>query len=158
MGILSRIKNRLSIIAGDPPRPAASYNPPPPRAPAAPPAAAPVSLTQDEVRANIEADVKAHTVVIFMKGTRNAPQCGFSAAAVGIFEELGVPFETRNVLADSHTRQVIKDLTSWPTIPQIFVGGEFIGGTDILRELHQKGELKPMVEQAFEAAGSTPAT
>ena len=150
MGILGRIKNRLKIIAGDPPRPASTYTPPPPR-PAATPAPAPsrVSLSPADVKAKIEADIAAHKIVIYMKGTRGAPQCGFSAAAVDVFEQLGVPFETRNVLDDPAIRTVIKEVTQWPTIPQIFVGGEFIGGTDILRELHEKGELKAMVEKAM---------
>jgi monothiol glutaredoxin len=158
MGILSRIKNRLSIIAGDPPRSSAPPPmAPPPRPPvsAAPRPAPPPQPSPEEQRAAIERDVRGHAVVIYMKGSRTAPQCGFSAAAVDVFEQLGVPFETRNVLSEGNLRQAIKDYTDWPTIPQVFVGGEFIGGADILRELHEKGELKTMVEKAL--ADASPA-
>lgn len=162
MGILSRVKSRLKIIASDvlggeaeapaPTRPTMAARPPAPaqnRPPAPPP---PPQASPEELRARIEADVKANAIVIFMKGTRTAPQCGFSAAAVDVFEQLSVPFETRNVLAEPGLRDGIKAFTQWPTIPQVFVGGEFIGGTDILREMHDKGELRPLVEKAIGAA------
>jgi monothiol glutaredoxin len=93
--------------------------------------------------------VTEHAVVLFMKGTRGAPQCGFSAAAVGIFEELGVPFETRDVLADPALRQGIKDFSDWPTLPQVYVGREFVGGSDIIAELHTSGELKQLISAAL---------
>ncbi len=149
MGILRRIKNRLPIVGGsDEKRPAATYTPPP-RKEAAPPPPPPPAMSAEEVQAEIDAAVKANPVLIYMKGTPNAPQCGFSAAVVDIFQQLGVPFETRNALATPETRQGIKDYSDWPTIPQIFLGGEFIGGCDIVREMHASGELKTEVEKVL---------
>ncbi len=151
MGILRRIKNRLPIVGGsDEKRPAATYTPPP-RKEAAPPPPPPPAMSAEEVQAEIDAAVKANPVLIYMKGTPNAPQCGFSAAVVDIFQQLGVPFETRNVLADPAIRQGIKDYTDWPTIPQVFVGGEFIGGCDITVEMSENGELKTLVEETLQA-------
>jgi len=102
-----------------------------------------------EVQASIRKDVDEHPVLLFMKGSRAAPQCGFSASAVGILEDLGVPFETRDVLADPALRQGIKDFSDWPTLPQAYVGGEFIGGSDIIAELHASGELEQIVGAAL---------
>ncbi|MBI3892237.1 MAG: Grx4 family monothiol glutaredoxin, partial [Candidatus Wallbacteria bacterium] len=81
-----------------------------------------------------------------MKGTAMAPMCGFSAQVAGIFQSLNVKFHDVNVLADPEIREGIKEYTSWPTIPQIFIDGKFVGGCDILTELHQKGELAKMVK------------
>ncbi|HVN63963.1 MAG TPA: Grx4 family monothiol glutaredoxin, partial [Candidatus Binataceae bacterium] len=97
---------------------------------------------------------KNNKIMIFMKGTRNFPQCGFSAATVQIFEELGVPFETADVLADPELRDAIKRFSNWPTIPQVFINGKFVGGCDIIREMHESGELEPMVKAAL--SGSAP--
>ncbi|MCO4772194.1 MAG: Grx4 family monothiol glutaredoxin [Deltaproteobacteria bacterium] len=108
-------------------------------------------MTSEEARTQIEGDIAAHKLLIYMKGTPNAPMCGFSAAVADIFGQLGVPFETRNVLADPAIRSEIKEVTDWPTIPQIFVGHEFIGGCDIVREMHESGELKTAVTAALEA-------
>ena len=147
MGILRRIKNRLPLV-GSPSssRPAARYEPPRRTWEPPPP---PPKRDPEEVLASIEKDVQEHPVLLFMKGTKTAPQCGFSAAAVGIFEQLGVPFETRDVLADPGLRQGIKDFSDWPTLPQAYVGREFVGGSDILAELHGSGELKQMVDAAI---------
>jgi monothiol glutaredoxin len=100
------------------------------------------------VHDNIKTLVESHPVVLFMKGTREMPMCGFSAATVGVLKTLGVPFETVNVLADPAVREGIKTFTSWPTIPQVFVGGKFIGGCDIVREMHASGELAKLVAAA----------
>jgi monothiol glutaredoxin len=89
--------------------------------------------------------VHEHKVVVFMKGTRTFPQCGFSARAVEIFKRCGVPFEGVNVLADPELRQGIKDYSSWPTIPQVYIDGEFVGGSDILLEMYEKGELQELL-------------
>ena len=77
------------------------------------------------------------------------PACRFSAAAVAVFKELGAPIQTVNVLADNAIREGIKQYTSWPTIPQVFIGGKFIGGSDIIREMHASGELKKLVDAAL---------
>jgi monothiol glutaredoxin len=97
--------------------------------------------------------VTSNRVVIFMKGTPETPRCGFSAAAVKVLQEIGTPFEAINVLEDQEVWQGVKAYSDWPTIPQIFIGGEFVGGCDIVRELHAKGELAPMVRRAASAKG-----
>jgi monothiol glutaredoxin len=102
-----------------------------------------------DVTKTIESSIKDNKIMIFMKGNRNFPQCGFSAATVQIFEQLGVPFETADVLSDPELRDAIKRYSNWPTIPQVFIGGKFIGGCDIIRELHESGELEPMVKAAL---------
>lgn len=93
----------------------------------------------------IKADITNNDVVLYMKGTAAFPQCGFSAAVVQILNTLGVPFKAVNVLDDDAIRQGIKDFTNWPTIPQLYVRGEFIGGCDIVREMHQTGELQTLL-------------
>lgn len=85
--------------------------------------------------------IQKNRVVLFMKGNKSFPQCGFSAAVVGILKEVGVPFETANVLSDPALRDGIKAFSDWPTIPQLYVNGEFVGGCDIVREMHATGEL-----------------
>lgn len=92
----------------------------------------------------IRRDIGENDVVLYMKGTATFPQCGFSAAVVQILSQLGVPFKDVNVLEDSTLRQGIKDFSSWPTIPQLYIKGEFIGGCDIVREMYQSGELQDL--------------
>ena len=94
----------------------------------------------------IDEEVKANKIMIYMKGSKDAPQCGFSAAVVEVFNSLNVPFETRDVLADNELRDGIKRYSNWPTIPQIFISGKFIGGCDITREMFRTGELQKLVE------------
>lgn len=96
----------------------------------------------------IESAIKENKVMIFMKGDRSFPQCGFSAATVAIFEELGVPFATADVLSDPELRDAIKRYSNWPTIPQVYINGKFVGGCDIVRELYETGELETMVKAA----------
>lgn len=88
--------------------------------------------------------ITQNDVFVFMKGEKDQPMCGFSASVVDILNEHGVDYDTFNVLMDPQMREAIKDYTNWPTIPQIFVKGKFIGGADILQELHESGELKNM--------------
>src|SRR6476469_1670313 len=95
----------------------------------------------DQVRAQIDAAVKGHKVVLFMKGTSNFPQCGFSATVVSILNQLVPRYETVNVLTDPGVREGIKEYSQWPTIPQLYVDGEFVGGCDIVKALHASGEL-----------------
>ena len=99
----------------------------------------------------IRQDIKDNDVVLYMKGTPVFPQCGFSAQAVQILTMLGVTFKGVDVLGDPGLRQGIKDFSDWPTIPQLYVKGEFIGGCDIVREMHETGEL----EQLFKDKGVT---
>lgn len=86
--------------------------------------------------------VGKHKVVLFMKGNRDFPQCGFSGRAIQILQILGANFETSDVLADDEIRQGIKDYSNWPTIPQLYIDGEFIGGSDIMTEMYENGELE----------------
>ena len=96
----------------------------------------------------IQALVDAHPVLLFMKGSKIFPQCGFSNTAVQILQSFGIDFETVDVLADESIRQGVKDFSQWPTIPQLYVAGEFIGGSDIMIEMYQSGELGEMIEVA----------
>jgi monothiol glutaredoxin len=93
------------------------------------------------IQQEIAEQIKATPVVLYMKGTQHMPQCGFSATAVGILRELGVSFKDVNVLADPELREGVKRFSDWPTVPQLYANGEFIGGCDIMREMHQTGEL-----------------
>ncbi len=102
-----------------------------------------------EVRDRIDTLVKQHKIMVFMKGTKLMPMCGFSNNVVQILNMLGVPYETVDVLADDSIRQGIKEYSNWPTIPQVYINGEFIGGSDIMIELYQKGELQQLVEVAL---------
>lgn len=104
----------------------------------------------DDVLAHIEDMVKSNKVLIFMKGNRNFPMCGFSAATIEVFNSLGYPYETVDVLTDPEIREGIKRFSNWPTIPQVYINGQFIGGCDIVRELHVRGELEPMVQETLE--------
>ena len=102
-----------------------------------------------ETQQRLDQIVNSHKIVVFMKGTKLMPQCGFSNNVVQILNVLGAPFETFDVLSDYEVRQSIKEYSNWPTIPQVYVNGEFLGGSDILVELYQKGELQEMVEVAL---------
>ena len=102
-------------------------------------------MSQTAVHEQIEAEIKSQDVVLFMKGTPVFPQCGFSAAVVGVLSHVGVQFKGINVLDDDAIRQGIKDYSDWPTIPQLYVKGEFVGGCDIIREMYETGELIEML-------------
>jgi monothiol glutaredoxin len=96
----------------------------------------------------IEEIVRGNDVVLFMKGTELFPQCGFSSRAVAILEHLAVPFRTVDVLQDPEVRQGIKEISEWPTIPQLYVKGQFVGGSDIMMEMFESGELQQLVGAA----------
>ena len=95
----------------------------------------------------IDNEVKTNDVVLFMKGTPDMPMCGFSGRSVQILQHLGVPFKGVNVLDSNELRQGIKDYSNWPTVPQLYVKGEFVGGCDITREMFQAGELQQLFEE-----------
>jgi monothiol glutaredoxin len=99
-------------------------------------------------RERIDEIVKGSDVVLFMKGNKFFPQCGFSARAIGILQQAGVKFETVDVLADPEIRQGVKEYSSWPTIPQLYIRGEFVGGSDIMMELYESGELTKKLQGA----------
>ncbi len=107
-------------------------------------------VTMDaSTRQRIDALITASPVVVFMKGNKLMPQCGFSNNVVQILQSLGVPFETFDVLSDMEIRQGIKEFSDWPTIPQVYVKGEFLGGSDILIEMYNSGELREKLEVAL---------
>lgn len=102
-----------------------------------------------QTKSRIEALISSSPVFVFMKGTKLMPQCGFSNNVVQILNALGISFETFDVLSDMDVRQGIKEFSDWPTIPQVYVKGEFIGGSDILIEMYNNGELKEKLEIAL---------
>jgi monothiol glutaredoxin len=102
----------------------------------------------EDITKKIQSQVDQNKILIYMKGTRTMPQCGFSARTVKLFESYGVPFETVDVLADPELREAIKKFSDWPTIPQVYINGKFVGGCDICLEMHQRGELEPMAKAA----------
>ena len=105
------------------------------------------------VRDRIGVEIARNDVVLFMKGTPQFPQCGFSAAVAEILSELDVRFAAVNVLDDDAIRQGVKEFSSWPTIPQLYVKGEFVGGCDIVREMHQSGELDKLLQEKGVSVG-----
>ncbi len=160
MGIIKRIKRRLPIVGSgpkfrDPPQPAAAAPRPP--APFTPPA--PTSLRGDRPVGEFLADyVKENAIVLFMKGSPASPMCGFSARAAGILT--GTGFAHFDVLSDPDVREGVKRFSDWPTIPQVYVGGEFVGGSDIVAQMHESGELRELIDAALaaDAAPSADAT
>ena len=103
-------------------------------------------MVENPVFERIKDEVESNDVVVFMKGTPVFPQCGFSAAVVQVLTHMGVKFKGIDVLQDPGLRQGVKDYTSWPTIPQLYVKGEFVGGCDIVREMFQTGELQELLQ------------
>jgi monothiol glutaredoxin len=122
-----------------------------------------VDDADDEVRRKDELDMESsvserirsalagNRILIFMKGTPSFPMCGFSAATIEVFNELGAPYQTVDVLKDPEIRDGIKQFSNWPTIPQVYIDGRFIGGCDIIREMHANGELAPLVRETLGA-------
>ena len=100
---------------------------------------------ENSVKEKIETLINENEVMLFMKGTPEMPQCGFSAAVVGVLNHLGIKFSTVNVLENENIRQGIKEYANWPTIPQLYVKGEFVGGCDIIREMYESGELNELI-------------
>ena len=103
-------------------------------------------MLDDATKKQLDADIASEDVVLYMKGTPVFPQCGFSAAVVGVLTHLGVPFRGINVLEDDSIREGIKAYSDWPTIPQLYVKREFVGGCDIIREMYETGELAEMFQ------------
>jgi monothiol glutaredoxin len=101
-----------------------------------------------DVMDDIAREVRDNKVLVYMKGTPSFPMCGFSAATVQVLRDIGVPFKAVDVLAEPEKRDAIKSFSNWPTIPQVYVGGKLIGGCDIVREMHARGELAPLLHAA----------
>ncbi len=99
-----------------------------------------------DIKTTIDTELKSNDVVLFMKGTPKMPQCGFSGQVVQILGHLGVPFKGVNILESDELRQGLKDYSNWPTFPQLYIKGEFVGGADITREMFQAGELQAMLK------------
>ncbi len=102
----------------------------------------------DQLRNRITETISRDRVMLFMKGNPSMPQCGFSAAVVGILKEVGVPYGSFNILADQEIREGLKEYSSWPTFPQLYLDGKLIGGCDIVRDLHARGELTKLLAPA----------
>lgn len=98
------------------------------------------------VENRIQEQIKNNKIIIYMKGSPAFPQCGFSAAVIDVFNQLGAQYETVDVLSDPEIRQGIKEFSNWPTIPQVYIDGKFIGGCDIIREMYTQGQLQPLVQ------------
>ncbi len=101
----------------------------------------------DATADRIKSEISSNKVMLYMKGNPSFPQCGFSARVVQILTHLGVPFQTANVLEDADLREGVKHFSNWPTIPQLYVGGEFVGGCDIVTEMFQSGELETLMKE-----------
>lgn len=112
-------------------------------------------MTENKIHQYIQNEISENPVVLFMKGTAEFPQCGFSAMVVGILDTLGVKFKAIDVLADDNLRQGIKDFSDWPTIPQLYIKSEFIGGCDIVREMYESGDLSDLVKKEFHNANTS---
>eukprot|EP01012_Entosiphon_sulcatum_P004027 TRINITY_DN11475_c0_g2_i1.p2 TRINITY_DN11475_c0_g2~~TRINITY_DN11475_c0_g2_i1.p2 ORF type:complete len:114 (-),score=34.67 TRINITY_DN11475_c0_g2_i1:22-363(-) len=111
-------------------------------------------MVDQNVVDRIEQDIKHNDVVLYMKGTPVFPQCGFSAAVVGVLSHVGVPFKGVNILEDPGLRQGLKEYSSWPTFPQLYVKGELVGGCDIVREMYESGELQQLLADNGIATGA----
>lgn len=103
----------------------------------------------DRLKTRIEEILGSHKIVLFMKGTKNFPQCGFSAAVVEVLNRLDADFHAVNVLADPELRQGMKEYANWPTFPQLYVEGRLVGGCDIVRDMYESGELAPVIDRAL---------
>jgi monothiol glutaredoxin len=99
----------------------------------------------EALKSRIESTIRKQRVMLFMKGSPSMPQCGFSAAVVGVLKEIGVTFDSHNILADPEIREGLKEYSSWPTFPQLYVDGKLVGGSDIVRAMHARGELAPLL-------------
>jgi len=103
----------------------------------------------DELKREIEHEVKAHKVLVYGKGTKDAPRCGFTMETIAFFNQFGYPFEVVDVLENMPKREALTAMTEWPTLPKVFINGTFYGDTDILGPMHERGELKPLLDQTF---------
>jgi len=103
-------------------------------------------MTADPVLERIEKEIQSHKVVIFVKGTPEAPQCGFSASTMELFKKLKTPFHSVDVIANLELRKKLPEYSKWPTFPQVFINGKLIGGCDLVHQMHENGELEPLLK------------
>lgn len=103
----------------------------------------------DDVKATIEREIKGTKILVYGKGTKTAPRCGFTLETIQFFDELGYPFEVIDVLSDDAKRRTLSEMTDWPTLPKVFISGTFYGDTDTLGPMLESGELKTLLEDAF---------
>jgi len=106
-------------------------------------------MADDPILTNIKKAIEDNTIVLFCKGTKEEPRCGFSARTIQLFRDMGKPFEVVDVLPDPRIRQALSGYSNWPTIPQVFIKGQFIGGCDIVTEMATDGDLEKVIEEAF---------
>jgi len=104
-------------------------------------------MSESDITARIQSEITANPVMLYMKGTPQFPQCGFSSRVVQILNHMGLKFASANVLEDPALRDGIKAFSNWPTVPQLYIGGEFVGGCDIVTEMFQSGELQELVQE-----------
>jgi len=104
-----------------------------------------------ELKEAIQGEVRAHKILVYGKGTKDAPRCGFTLETIQFFDQLGFPFEVIDVLTDMEKREALSEITNWPTLPKVFINGKFYGDTDILAPMLESGELKTVLEEAFGA-------
>ncbi|MBM3273845.1 MAG: glutaredoxin [Candidatus Sericytochromatia bacterium] len=116
---------------------------------AAPAAGSGQAVSADEIIAEIKREIGEHKILVYGKGTKDQPMCGFTIETKQFFEQLGYPFEILNVLDNPAKRQVLTQMTDWPTLPKVFINGEFYGDTDILGPMQEKGELTALLAEAF---------
>ena len=155
MGLRDKIKRRLPIVGSRraTPAPSATPRPRPPSADFAPQWEEPASPRGEQpVSEFLQEFTTKNQIVLFMKGSPGAPKCGFSANAAGILSTYGKPLAHFDVFLDPDVRSGVKEFSQWPTIPQVYVGGEFLGGSDILSQMHESGELREEIEKAFAPA------
>jgi len=105
----------------------------------------------NDILTTIDEQVKKNKILLYMKGSPSFPMCGFSAATVQVLDSYNVPYESVNVLEDPAIRDGVKRYSNWPTVPQLYINGEFVGGCDIVREMHAKGELEPLIRAAAQS-------
>jgi monothiol glutaredoxin len=110
----------------------------------------------DAIRTEIEQEVAANTILVYGKGTKDAPRCGFTLETIQFFSSFGYPFEVVDVLENMPKRTALAEMTDWPTLPKVFINGEFFGDTDVLGPMAEKGELQALLEKTFAGKGVTP--
>jgi monothiol glutaredoxin len=105
--------------------------------------------TQAPITEQIQAEIREHRILVYAKGTKTQPRCGFTLETIQFFERYGYPYELVDVLEDMDKREALAQMTNWPTLPKVFIGGEFYGDTDILDEMASKGEMEPLLQRVF---------